>query len=236
MRNCDVKQVSREHGLYQGLHPYWRDKDFTDPHHEHPFGNLYSHFNLDGPRSSDELLLNKCFFEYYYEAYPYPDGWVETMKNIKDELTESIVKVLLGNLGWRQRRLGAYYMAVGEHHSLMDILGVHLLKSEMPFAGYNYLIAIAYLNNEKGLNYLLKYLNFYLTQTQLEYDQIQAIETLVYLDHKNKTDYFKEVEFLWNDYLLNSRIGKFFYGPDKQEINFSWLTREIKILESINEN
>jgi hypothetical protein len=169
------------------------------------------------------------------------------MKKVKSALTEDMVKVLLGNLGWRERRLGAYYSCIGEFSSTIDIVGVHLLKSEQPFAGYNYLLSIAYFNTEKGMYYLRQYLDYYLTQYRLDYDQYYAVRTLCYLDNLNKTSIFSEYLQPWNEYLLKRSEYYKSLGSAKTKttleelqnqlkLDYTYLEKEIKILNTINGN
>ncbi len=239
--NKNLMELPDKFGSYQGIHPFYKKRSEL---HEHPFDSLYSHCLLIGPKSSSETSEN-CFIEYYFEAYPYPLDWIESMKKVKAALTEDIVMELLGNLGWRERRLGAYYACVGEFSSMIDIVGVHLLKSEQPFAGYHYLLSIAYFNSEKGLKYLRKYLDFYLSQYHLDYDQYDAIRTLCYLDNLNKTSIFSEYQQPWNEYLLKRFENYKSQGSantkttleelqNQYKLDYTYIENEIEMLNKIN--
>ena len=54
------------------------------------------------------------------------------------EVTPDIVKQLLGDFDWRPRIVGAYFAAIKGYEELTDIIGVHLLQSEVCYAGSGY--------------------------------------------------------------------------------------------------
>ncbi len=217
-----------KYGLYLGEHPHLKKlKHENGIQNKSRFSHLSSHALINGP-SSDESFLNHWFTDYYLDLrFPYPENWVEKMKVIKYTISEDVVLELLGNLGWRQRCLGAYYSMVLGNSDLIDIIGVHLLKSEMPHAGYFYLVAIAYFNDKKGIDYLNQYLDYYLTQYTLDFNQLDAINTLCYLDKLNNTDLFKEFESTWEQYKIQSNR--------ELQINYKYLENEIQVLNEITQ-
>jgi len=94
-----------------------------------------------------------------------------------------IVHNLFGDFDWRTRIAGAYFAAIKGYIELVDILGTHLLKSEVCFAGKGYALALATFGGERAAYYLTTYLDYYLDQTDLYYDQG---EVFCALEHVNR--------------------------------------------------
>tara|TARA_R110002051_G_scaffold15658_1_gene48428 strand:+ start:230 stop:583 length:354 start_codon:yes stop_codon:yes gene_type:complete len=84
---------------------------------------------------------------------------------------------------------------------LVDIIGVHLLKSQVCYAGKGYCMYLALNNSEKGINYLKKYLDYYLTRKDLHFDQTEAICALLWTDKMNGTNKSKIYFDLYNDWV-----------------------------------
>lgn len=99
-----------------------------------------------------------------------------------------IAKILFGDFNWRTRIVGAYFSAIKDYVELEDIIGVHLLKSEVCYAGGGYCLALASFNTEKGIEYLKEYLEYYLTRKDLHFDQRIAMSALYWMDKKNGTN------------------------------------------------
>jgi hypothetical protein len=124
------------------------------------------------------------------------------MKSIKGSITEDIILKNIGDVNWRSRQTGAYFVAIKNLIELTDIIGAHLLKSEVCFAGKQYAITLAMFNTEESIKYLSDYLDYYLQHPELEFDQIQVFESLKYLDEENQTNYLLNHKDAWN------RFGK----------------------------
>ena len=73
----------------------------------------------------------------------------------------------LGDFNWRTRSTGSYFASIKQAYHLEDIIGTHLLKSEVCYAGAEYAKTIASFNTSKSPNYLKKYLTYYLKKPEL---------------------------------------------------------------------
>jgi hypothetical protein len=93
-----------------------------------------------------------------------------------------IVLKLLEDYNWRSRITGAYFAAINYYTELQDMIGRHLLRSELTYAGLGYCLALAAFNNDVSKHYLNEYLNYYLARKDLFYDQAYAYCALEYLD------------------------------------------------------
>lgn len=132
------------------------------------------------------------------------NSWIDYLKDLKGEITEEVTLALLGDFNWRTRIVGAYLSALKNHENQIDIIGIHLLKSEVCYAGDIYAIILAYYNTPKTIDYLNQYLEYYLQKPELYFDQQSVLETVAYLDMINKTDNLSKHLRNWNK-MLESR-------------------------------
>ncbi len=153
--------------------------------HISPFDNLPSHqnnFNLpDG-------FIAKWAIPYYMEIGKYDNGFIQLIKQEKYNISKAICLALLGDFNWRTRLVGAYFAAVKGYVDLLDIIGMHLLKSDLCCVGHIHALTLAFFNNEKSIYYLNTYLDYYLTKTDLYFDQKWVMEAMLYLDTINGTN------------------------------------------------
>ncbi len=160
-----------------------------------PFNSLPSHKN-EGDLSGG--FIQNWVAPYYMAIARYGDSeWIDSIKQIKDEITEEVVLLLLGDFNWRPRLVGSYFSAVKDYTDFIDIIGTHLLKSELCCVGHIYALTLAFFNSEKSVEYLNKYLQYYLTKPSLYFDQKWCMEALLYLDSINNTDNFNQHINIW---------------------------------------
>lgn len=112
-----------------------------------------------------------------------------------------MVEKLLGDFNWRTRMPGAIFAAIKDYTQYIDIIGTHLLKSEVCFAGEAYGISLASFNTDKSVEYMKTYLDYYLTRLDLIYDQTTIMSSLVYLDKINDTNEHNDLLPKWNEYV-----------------------------------
>lgn len=156
--------------------------------HTSPFDNLPTHKN-DNDLTAN--FIQKWVVPYYMEISSYGNSkWIDSIKEIKHEITKDICLLLLGDFNWRTRLVGSYFAAIKGYQELIDIIGTHFLKSEVCCVGHIYTLTLAFFNDERCLQYLNKYLDYYLTKPSLYFDQKFALEAVLYLDKEKGTDYF----------------------------------------------
>ncbi|HEY0657842.1 MAG TPA: DUF6000 family protein, partial [Pyrinomonadaceae bacterium] len=56
---------------------------------------------------------------------------IKIVGDVKSEITKEVITALLGDFNWRTRQTGAFFAVIKNHTDLIDIIGVHLLKSEV---------------------------------------------------------------------------------------------------------
>ncbi|HEX2629190.1 MAG TPA: DUF6000 family protein, partial [Chitinophagaceae bacterium] len=76
----------------------------------------------------------------------------------------------------------AWLIAINQYTTFEDTLGRLLLKSEVCYAGSAYCLALAGFGTSGARNYLTEYLDYYLQQPQLWFDQSDALCALEYID------------------------------------------------------
>lgn len=123
-----------------------------------PFEQLVTYRNQDEP--SDEFI-DKWVMKFYMVSIAMLDdqtfaAFVEAAR----EITPDIVRELLGDFNWRLRIVGAYFAAIKDYEELTDIMGVHLLQSEVCYAGAGYALAFAMFQSKRAKDYLKAYLEY----------------------------------------------------------------------------
>jgi len=120
--------------------------------------------------------------------------------NIKAEINADIVKKIIGQPNWQERIVGAFFCAIENLTEFEDIIGVHFLKSELVHQGKGFALALASFNSIKSIDYLKKYLDYYLTRKDLYYEQNYAMSALKWIDEKTKSDHTKEYEKKYSEW------------------------------------
>ena len=152
-----------------------------------PFEQLAAYRNQEEP--SDEFI-DKWVMKFYMVSIARLDdqtfaAFVEAAR----EVTPDIVRQLLGDFDWRPRIVGAYFAAIKGYQELTDILGVQLLQSEVCYAGAGYALAFATFQSEQAQDYLKAYLDYYLKQPDLWYDQADVLAALHIIDPDEAATY-----------------------------------------------
>lgn len=191
--------------------------------HQSPFDKLES-YSSDSP--IDQAFINKWGIPFYMLGIHKTDEFISNYAEVKTEVSLEITKRLLGDFNWRTRIVGAYFSAIESYVELEDIIGTHLLKSEVCYAGGGYCLALASFNTENGLEYLKKYLDYYLTRKDLHFDQFEALSALNWMDKQNGTK-------VMDGYLPKFREWHSNQHGSNTELNFSAFDKQIKSLDRI---
>lgn len=103
-----------------------------------------------------------------------------------------------------------------------EIIGNHLLKSEVCYSGSGYCLALATFGTENSKNFLKKYLDYYLTRKDLWFDQGDALSALFWMDENEAEKY----EIIWQDFVAD----KPHWNLEKSKERFA---ESMKILDEI---
>lgn len=181
--------------------------------------------------ADDALSLEECnkFVDPFYRVsfQSVDDAFLRSLRSVYPGITPKIVELMLIEYNWSPRLTGAFFATLKRFNSFEDHIGRLLVRSDLCFAGKLYCTALAEFNSPAGLGYLKRYLEYYLTRPDLDYNQAEAMGAIAYLDVKNGTKIFNEILPRWEDY------GKAkIYKPDldRAVIDFA---REMEALHNL---
>lgn len=150
-------------------------------------------------------------------------AWSKQLVQSKNQITKEIVLQLLGDFNWRTRQTGAFFTTIMNFTDLTDIIGSHFLKSEVCYAGRVYARTFASFNTDKAVTYLDRYLAYYLTKTDLWFDQQDAIEALTYLDKVNSTNLASKHSDNWIKFIANKPYWEKNISTEKLEAELAFI-------------
>lgn len=156
-------------------------------------------------KSLSQDFVNKWIVPFYMERLLENGNYDKNFIQVKSDLSTEIVKQLLGYFDWRSRITGAYFASIMGYNEFEDFIGIHLVKSEVCYAGEGYLIALASFNTNNSINYLKQYLDYYLLKPDLWFDQGDAMAALIWLDNKNNTTLIEDNNYMdkWTHFVVN---------------------------------
>lgn len=190
---------------------------------ENPFEDLII------PRNSEELpekFVKKWVIPFYMTSFSHLSK--ETQKDFIDifqQIDSEIVTKLLGDFNWRTRIVGAYFAALKDLTEFEEIIGNHLLKSEVCYAGSGYCLALANFGTEESKNFLKRYLDYYLKRKDLWFDQSDAMAALYWLNKQEAEKY----EPLWREFIAD----KPYWNLKSSKENFA---KSMENIKKIKEN
>lgn len=138
-----------------------------------------------------QAFIDEWVIPYYMKLRRTDADWVQTLALAKNRITDDIIEKNLGDFNWRTRQTGAFFAAITNQRTFIDIVGTHLLKSEVCYAGAIYCVVLASFNEPACVDYLNQYLDYYLAHPECFFDQTQAMEAIRYLDGINGTRHFE---------------------------------------------
>ena len=167
--------------------------------HQSPFSSIEV---PSGECALSEQECEKWVAPFYRVSFSSVEkGFVNSLRSIYREITPAIVELLLTDYNWRPRLTGAFFAGLKRFTSVEDHIGRLLVRSDLCFAGKLYCVALAEFNTPIGLDYLKRYLMYYLTRPDLNYDQGDAMGAVAWLDAQNGTKNFESFLPLWNTYI-----------------------------------
>jgi uncharacterized protein DUF6000 len=195
--------------------------------HQSPFSSI------EVPSTDDALSEEQCekwVVPFYRVTFRSVEGtFVDALRGVYLEITPSIVELLLTDYDWRPRLTGAFFAALKRFTSTEEHIGRLLLRSDLCFAGKLYCVALTEFNTPNGLNYLKRYLEYYLTRPELDYDQGDAMGAIAYLDAANGTKHFETLQPLWKTYVQSKS-----WKPDLEK-NVASFADEMRALHECRE-
>ena len=144
---------------------------------------------------------NFCLLE-GEEQVAFNQSVMSALKSINTQ----VVDQLLSSVGWREQITGSWFCGLKGWSQFADVIGTRLVESKVTYAGQGHSFALACFANSKSIEYLTKYLDVYLPQTDLVYDQAWVMPALMWVDEKNNTGYsarYLTSDGLWEQYIVN---------------------------------
>ena len=183
----------------------------TTVRHKNPFDDI------EMPRNEEEFteeFVDKWVVPFYMNSISNSDDYtIKAFADMAKEIDKNIVLKLLSDFNWRTRITGAFFSAINKYQDFEDIIGKHLLKSEVCYAGSGYCLALATFGTDTAKKYLVTYLDYYLDRKDLWFDQADAFCALEYLD-KNAASKFIDK---WNSFVAD----KEYWSLEKSRVHFS---------------
>lgn len=206
--------------LYEQLKRHIAGAGFT---HKTPFADLSSHKNEEGLPLE---FTNTWCVPFYMAIGKTDEAWMNQLIQVRNKISREVVLTLLGDFDWRTRQTGAFFATIKGFEDLTDIIGTHFLKSELTYAGQVYAYTFASFNTAEGIDYLERYLSYYLLKPDLWFDQREALEALAYLDKINKTTLTAKHHDNWLNFIKNK--------PNwKKEINLERIEAQMRLIENV---
>lgn len=194
--------------------------------HKSPFEKLKCYKN---EIEIDQPFRVEWVIPFYSRLHKYDEEWVTQIAKLYSKISDEVILKNLGDFNWRTRSTGAYFAAVKDKREYIEIIGTHLIKSEVCYAGRTYAKVLAYFNDEKGNKYLERYLEYYLQQKDLYFDQDAVFQAVKYLDEINGTSRLDKFVNDWKEYSK----GKSQNNGTYEEMKTDSLKRQIETIEKI---
>lgn len=152
------------------------------------------------PLSSEQIAK---YVAPFYLGRRDTDEFRENYLAIKNSLDVPLVSKLLGDFNWRPRSVGAYFAALGGMNNLEENIGKLLLRSDVCYAGHDYCLALASFSSPEAINYLNQYLEYYLQQQDLWFDQNSAMAALSFIEANSGEDLVTPHMAAWETFVSN---------------------------------
>lgn len=165
----------------------------------------FSHLLVPAQKSSDvdPGLIEDWVRPLYMHELSDGHELAELIRPRSAEVNSELVLALLSPRNWRPRKVGAYLAALKLDRSVEDLLGRLLLRSDLCCAGPAYCLALARLNSASSIQVLCEYLDYYLSQPDLCFDQGVALAAVHHLDAHNGTELGERYRAPWQQFIAN---------------------------------
>lgn len=103
-----------------------------------------------------------------------------------------------------------------------------VLKSKLCYAGKGYAMALASFNTSKSIEYLKRYLDYYLTREDLTFDQDSVLSALKWIDKKGNANHAEKYIPLFKKWSKNKmlKLDSSFRDFEKQMIKIEKIQKQ----------
>ena len=164
--------------------------------HSGPFSSLQV---LENESPLGQENINKYVSPFYMEKLN-SKKYREAYLAIREKVDEKVVSSLLGEVNWRPRSVGADFCSICGLSQFEENIGNLLLRSDVCYSGHKYCLTLASFGSEQAISYLDSYLEYYLQQPNLWFDQSSALAALFYLEHNNGVNLTDHHMLRWEEF------------------------------------
>ena len=150
----------------------------------------------------DNEFLGK-FVAPFYMGSKDSEEFRKSYRVLRKSIDIILVSKLLGNFDWRSRSVGAYFSALEGMEELEENIGRLLLRSDVCYAGHDYCLALASFSTPTATKFLHQYLEYYLEQPGLWFDQTSAMAALSYIGRQNSEDLLVSHMPSWEKFIVD---------------------------------
>ena len=168
--------------------------------HRSPFSTLDVPVELGAP---DHAFIERWITPFYQHCLGEFQSLERPLRSVYHEIDEPLVASLLTFFDWRPRLTGAIFAALRRLTPLADHIGRLLLRSDLSDAGNGYCLALVRFGTPACATYLHTYLDYYLRQPDLYFDQGMAMAALTHLDAVHETNHAAALKPLWVSFVVN---------------------------------
>lgn len=150
-------------------------------------------------------FIDTWVIPFYMKLHDTDQEWIDTIVELYPEMNDEVILTNLGDFNWRTRSTGSFFAAIKNKHEFTKIIGNHLLKSEVCYAGAEYAVTLSFFNTKKSISYLNQYLDYYLLHPELYFDQREVLAALKYFDSVNGSDFLSKHLANWESMLASRK-------------------------------
>lgn len=166
--------------------------------HRNPFEHLEVHRNESNPARE---FTRQWVVPFYMMNLTNPGAeTIQALAKAADQVDLETTRQLLGYFDWRPKKVASFFAAINHYTELEDIIGTHLLKSEVCYAGVGYCIALTCFATKKSKDYLARYLEYYLGRKDLGFEQVEAYCALEHIGQPAAD----ALQDQWQDFIAGS--------------------------------
>lgn len=155
--------------------------------HSGPFATLeVPTLPLEAVRS----LYDEFVIPFYMKRlHSFGTAEIDALSRIRSRISDELITTLLSDLNWRSRTAAAYFTLIFDHPHHINHIGRLLLRSDVCYVGAAYCRVMAHFHSDQSIDYLNRYLDYYLDRTDLYFDQADALAALRYVDSTYGSDF-----------------------------------------------
>ncbi|MCG8915691.1 DUF6000 family protein [Actinokineospora sp. PR83] len=134
-------------------------------------------------------------------------AFLRSLAEAAEQITDRELEVLL-DADWRCRLVAGWLIGVDRRERFRAPVGARLLESKFVYAGHGYCFALARLGTADDADILTAYLDNYLRETNLRYDQDWAFGALQHIDERlgtHRAARFTQPGGLWQPWATANR-------------------------------